>query len=72
MQIRSYLYSYDLINFFIEGTGFPDAFGNVMAYFFECLHTGEKPITHGHRNLHVVQTLSAMHQSASSEEGRPA
>ena len=52
----------------IEGTWFPDAFGNVMAHFLECLRTGEKSITHGRGNLHVVQTLFAMHQSASSGE----
>ena len=52
----------------IEGTWFPDAFGNVMAHFLECLRTGEKPITHGRSNLHVVQTVFAMHQSASIEE----
>ena len=52
----------------IEGTWFPDAFGNVMAHFLECLCTGEKPITHGRSNLHVVQTFFAMHQSASSGE----
>ena len=50
----------------IEGTWFPDAFGNVMAHFLECLQTGEKPITDGRSNLHVVQTLFAMHQSATS------
>ena len=50
----------------IEGTWFPDAFGNVMAHFLKCLQTGEKPITDGRSNLHVVQTLFAMHQSASS------
>ena len=48
----------------IDGTWFPDAFGNVMAHFLECLQTGEKPITDGHSNLHVVQTFFAMHQSA--------
>ena len=52
----------------IEGTWFPDAFGNVMAHFLECLRTGEKPITDGRSNLHVVQTLFAMHQSASIGE----
>ncbi|MDE0399682.1 MAG: Gfo/Idh/MocA family oxidoreductase [Candidatus Poribacteria bacterium] len=50
----------------IEGTWFPDAFGNVMAHFLECLQTGEKPITNGRSNLHVVQMLFAMHQSATS------
>ncbi|RKU16515.1 hypothetical protein C6503_12065 [Candidatus Poribacteria bacterium] len=50
----------------IEGTWFPDAFGNVMAHFLECLQTGEKPITDGRSNLHVVQTIFAMHQSARS------
>ncbi len=52
----------------IEGTWFPDAFGNVMAHFLECLRTGEKPITYGRGNLHVVQTVFAMHQSASTGE----
>ena len=52
----------------IEGTWFPDAFGNVMAHFLACLQTGEKPITDGRSNLHVVQTLFAMHQSATSGE----
>ncbi len=50
----------------IEGTWFPDAFGNVMVHFLECLQTGEKPITDGRGNLHVVQTLFAMYQSATS------
>ena len=50
----------------IDGTWFPDAFGNVMAHFLECLQTGEKPITDGRSNLHVVQTFFAMHQSARS------
>ena len=50
----------------IDGTWFPDAFGNVMAHFLECLQTGEKPITDGRSNLHVVQTFFAMHQSATS------
>ena len=52
----------------IEGTWFPDAFGNVMAHFLECLQTGEKPITNGRSNLHVVQTIFAMHQAARSGE----
>ena len=52
----------------IDGTWFPDAFGNVMAHFLECLQTGEKPITNGRSNLHVVQTFFAMHQSARSGE----
>ena len=52
----------------IEGTWFPDAFGNTMAHFIECLSTGEKPVTDGRRNLHVVQTIFAMHQSARSGE----
>ena len=52
----------------IEGTWFPDAFGNVMAHFLECLQTSKKPITDGRGNLHVVQTLFAMHQSATSGE----
>jgi len=51
----------------IDGTWFPDAFGNVMAHFLECLQTGKKPITDGRSNLHVVQTFFAMHQSATSE-----
>ena len=50
----------------IEGTWFPDAFGNVMAHFLECLQTGKKPITDGRGNLHVVQTVFAMYQSARS------
>ena len=52
----------------IEGTWFPDAFGNVMAHFLECIGSGEKPITHGRSNLHVVQTIFAMYQSASFGE----
>ncbi len=52
----------------IEGTWFPDAFGNVMAHFQECLRTGETPITHGRGNLHVVQTVFGLHQSARSGE----
>ena len=55
----------------IEGTWFPDAFGNVMAHFLECLQTGEKPITDGRSNLHVVQTIFAMHKSASSSKVVP-
>ncbi|MYA72602.1 Gfo/Idh/MocA family oxidoreductase [Candidatus Poribacteria bacterium] len=50
----------------IDGTWFPDAFGNVMAHFLACLQTGKKPITDGRSNLHVVQTIFAMHQSARS------
>ena len=50
----------------IDGSWFPDAFGNVMAHFLECLQTGEKPITDGRSNLHIVQTFFAMHQSARS------
>ena len=50
----------------IDGTWFPDAFGNVMAHFLARLQTGEKPITDGRSNLHVVQTFFAMHQSARS------
>ena len=52
----------------IEGTWFPDAFGNAMAHFLDCLLTGQKPITDGRGNLHVVQTVFAMHQSAKSGE----
>ena len=37
-----------------------------MAHFQECLRTGATPITHGRSNLHVVQTVFAMHQSTSS------
>ena len=37
-----------------------------MAHFLECLQTGEKPITDGRGNLHVVQTFFAMHQSRAS------
>ena len=37
-----------------------------MAHFLECLQTGEKPITNGRSNLHVLQTVFAMHQSARS------
>ena len=50
----------------IEGTWFPDAFGNAMAHFLDCLQTGQKPVTDGRGNLHVVQTFFAMHQSARS------
>ena len=52
----------------IEGAWFPDAFGNVTAHFLECLRAGEKPITDGRSNLHVLQTIFAMHQSAGSEK----
>ena len=55
----------------IEGTWFPDAFGNVMVHFLDCLRTGKKPITAGRENLHVVRTLFAMHQSASTGEVVP-
>ena len=55
----------------IEGAWFPDAFGNVTAHFFECLRTGKKPITDGRSNLHVLQTVFAMHQSAISGEVTP-
>ncbi len=37
-----------------------------MVRFLEHLRTGEKPITHGRSNPHVVQTLFAMHQAAST------
>ncbi len=50
----------------IDGTWFPDAFGNTMAHFLDCLLTGQRPITDGHSNLHLVQTVFAMHQSAVS------
>ena len=43
-----------------------------LTHFFECLRAGEKPITYGRGNLHVVQTPFALHQSARSGEGRPA
>lgn len=50
----------------IDGTWFPDAFGNTMEHFLACLQIGEKPITDGRGNLHVVKTVFAMHQSATS------
>jgi len=52
----------------IDGTWFPDAFGNAMVHFIECLQTGEKPITDGRSNLHIIQTIFAMHQSALSDK----
>lgn len=51
----------------IEGSWFPHAFGNVMVHLIDSLEKGEKPITDGRRNLHVVQTLFAMFESAKSE-----
>lgn len=52
----------------IEGVWFPDAFGNAMVHFLECLQTGKKPLTDGRSNLHIIQTIFAMHQSALSEK----
>ncbi len=52
----------------IAGTWFPDAFGNVMVHFLECVSTGAQPLTHGRGNLHVLQTIFALHQSAMSGE----
>jgi predicted dehydrogenase len=52
----------------IDGTWFPDAFGNAMIHFIECLQTGEKPITDGRSNLHIIQTIFAMYQSALSDK----
>lgn len=52
----------------IEENWFPDAFGNAMVHFIECLKTGEKPLTDGHSNLHIIQAIFAMHQSALSDE----
>jgi len=48
----------------IDGDWFPHAFGNVMVHLIDSLEKGEKPITDGRRNLHVVQTLFAMFESA--------
>lgn len=50
----------------ITGTWFPDAFGNTMAHFLACIESGERPITDGRSNLHVVRTAFAMHESARS------
>ena len=52
----------------IHGTWFPDAFGNAMTHFIDCLQTSEKPQTDGRSNLHILQTVFAMHQSALTEK----
>ncbi len=51
----------------IHGTWFPDAFGNAMVHFLDCLQTEKKPLTDGRSNLHIVQTIFAMYKSALSE-----
>ncbi|HIM10472.1 TPA: Gfo/Idh/MocA family oxidoreductase [Candidatus Poribacteria bacterium] len=48
----------------IEETWFPNAFGNTMSHFMDCLRDGKKPLTNGRENLHVVQVIFAMFQSA--------
>ncbi|MBT3266301.1 Gfo/Idh/MocA family oxidoreductase [Candidatus Poribacteria bacterium] len=48
----------------IEGTWFPDAFGNSMSHFLACIDRGSTPKTDGRGNLHVLQCLFAMHRSA--------
>lgn len=50
----------------IDGTWFPDAFGNSMAHFLACIESGSTPKTDGRGNLHVLQCLFAMHGSATS------
>lgn len=52
----------------IYGTWFPDAFGNAMEHFLQCLQEGNKPLTDGRSNLHILQTVFAMHQSALTEK----
>lgn len=52
----------------IHGTWFPDAFGNAMEHFLECLQNDRKPITDGRSNLHILQTVFALHQSVLTEE----
>ena len=52
----------------INGVWFPDAFGNAMVHFIECLQSGRKPLTDGRSNLHIIQTIFALHQSALTEK----
>ena len=52
----------------IDGVWFPDAFGYAMVHFIECLQSGKKPLTDGRSNLHIIQTIFAMHQSALLEK----
>ena len=52
----------------INGVWFPDAFGNAMVHFIECLQSGRKPLTDGRSNLHIMQTIFALHQSALTEK----
>lgn len=52
----------------IDGVWFPDAFGNAMLHFIDCLKTGSKPLTDGRSNLHIIQTVFALHQSALTDK----
>lgn len=52
----------------IAGVWFPDAFGNAMVHFIECLQTGKNPLTDGRSNLHIIQTIFALYQSALTEK----
>jgi predicted dehydrogenase len=47
----------------IHGTWFPDAMGNSMRHFQDCLATGAKPITDGRGNLNVLRAVFAAWES---------
>ena len=47
----------------IKGVWFPDAFGNSMEHFLECVAYDRIPITSGRDNLHVMQAVFASYHS---------
>lgn len=47
----------------INGVWFPDAFGNSMAHFLECIAYDHVPITNGRDNLHVIRAIFAAYCS---------
>ena len=52
----------------IKGVWFPDAFGNSMAHFLECVAYDRVPITNGRDNLNVIRACFAAYRS--NEEKR--
>jgi len=47
----------------IKGVWFPDAFGNSMAHFLECVVCDRVPITNGRDNLNVMRAIFAAYRS---------
>jgi len=47
----------------IKGVWFPDAFGNSMAHFLECVAYDRVPITNGRDNLNVIRACMAAYRS---------